>query len=155
MTENELLLKTAFCCMACDGDIAQEEVSLLSNVVRKSPKFENINLEMKLKEYVEQLNLLKGSFISDYLNEIKKAELSLEEEQEIIKFAIDTIEADSNIEYSEISFFKQIRNCLKISDSSIYAMYPDKEDLEYFLLPDIIDYSYNWDVSLSNINFNE
>ena len=140
MTENELLLKTAFCCMACDGDIAQEEVSLLSNVVRKSPKFENINLEMKLKEYVEQLNLLKGSFISDYLNEIKKAELSLEEEQEIIKFAIDTIEADSNIEYSEISFFKQIRNCLKISDSSIYAMYPDKEDLEYFLLPDIIDY---------------
>lgn len=155
MTENELLLKTAFCCMACDGDIAQEEVSLLSNVVRKSPKFENINLEMKLKEYVEQLNLLKGSFISDYLNEIKKAELSLEEEQEIIKFAIDTIEADSNIEYSEISFFKQIRNCLKISDSSIYAMYPDKEDLEYFLLPDIIDYSYNWDVSLSNINFNK
>lgn len=155
MTENELLLKTAFCCMACDGDIAQEEVSLLSNVVRKSPKFENINLEMKLKEYVEQLNLLKGSFVSDYLNEIKKAELSLEEEQEIIKFAIDTIEADSNIEYSEISFFKQIRNCLKISDSSIYAMYPDKEDLEYFLLPDIIDYSYNWDVSLSNINFNK
>ena len=155
MTKNELLLKTAFCCMACDGDIAQEEVSLLSNVVRKSPKFENINLEMKLKEYVEQLNLLKGSFISDYLNEIKKAELSLEEEQEIIKFAIDTIEADSNIEYSEISFFKQIRNCLKISDSSIYAMYPDKEDLEYFLLPDIIDYSYNWDVSLSNINFNK
>lgn len=155
MTKNELLLKTAFCCMACDGDIAQEEVSLLSNVVRKSPKFENINLEMKLKEYVEQLNLLKGSFVSDYLNEIKKAELSLEEEQEIIKFAIDTIEADSNIEYSEISFFKQIRNCLKISDSSIYAMYPDKEDLEYFLLPDIIDYSYNWDVSLSNINFNK
>lgn len=26
MEINELYLKTAFCCMACDGDIADEEV---------------------------------------------------------------------------------------------------------------------------------
>lgn len=155
MNNSDLLLKTAFCCMACDGEIAQEEVTLLSNIMNNSRKFENINLEVKLKEYVEQLNQLKGSFVSDYLNEIKKTELSLEDEQEIIRFAIETIEADSNIEYSEISFFKQIRKCLNISDSSIYEMYPDKEDIEDYLLPDIMDYSNNWEVSLININFSK
>ena len=29
MMSNELLLKTAFCCMACDGEIAQAEVELV------------------------------------------------------------------------------------------------------------------------------
>lgn len=30
MVIKELYLKTVFCCMACDGDIAKEEFSLLN-----------------------------------------------------------------------------------------------------------------------------
>lgn len=32
MKVNELYLKTAFCCMACDGDIALEELELIKKL---------------------------------------------------------------------------------------------------------------------------
>ena len=58
------------------------------------------------------------------------------------------IEADQNIEYSEIRFFKQIRERLKLDDDVILSQLPDKEE---YLLPDVkrsddfscIDYSFN------------
>lgn len=35
MTKEELYLKTVFCCIACDGDIATEEVDWLKICVQK------------------------------------------------------------------------------------------------------------------------
>ena len=36
MEINELYLKTAFCCMACDGDIASEELALIKEYTSNS-----------------------------------------------------------------------------------------------------------------------
>ena len=52
----------------------------------------------------------------------------------LIDFAIQTIKADEQIEYSEIKFFKNIRHRLKISDENILAELPD---IEQFLEEDI------------------
>ena len=35
MNINELYIKTIFCCMACDGDIAKEEVELIKSITSK------------------------------------------------------------------------------------------------------------------------
>ena len=40
MKTNELYLKTAFCCMACDGDIATEEIELINTDKFKKEKLE-------------------------------------------------------------------------------------------------------------------
>ena len=70
----------------------------------------------------------------------------------MIKIAIATIEADEQIEYSEISFFKKIRKNLAISDETILEALPDKED---YLLPDIADNDvFEWNIKLPNINVN-
>ena len=34
--DKELYLKTAFCCMACDGNIAEEEVQLIRDYTKES-----------------------------------------------------------------------------------------------------------------------
>lgn len=52
----------------------------------------------------------------------------------LVTLAIKAIEADNNVEYAEVKFFKKIRSRLTISDEEILAEHPDKED---FLLPDI------------------
>ena len=71
---------------------------------------------------------------------------------EIIKIAIQTIEADNKIEYSEISFFKKIRQRLNVSDEKILVEFPDKED---YLLPDIkMPEDMNWNVHFENIKLN-
>ena len=151
-TKNELYLRTAFACMACDGDIAMEEIALVKKMIEQSNLFSSINVESKLNEYVEQINKHGRSFLSAYLSDVSNAELVEKEEMEIVRIAIQTIEADNRIEYSEISFFKKIRQRLNVSDATILAEFPDKED---YLLPDIkMPEDMNWNVHFENIQLN-
>lgn len=151
MEINELYLKTAFCCMACDGDIASEELELLKDYASNSELFLKVEIENKLNEYVAEINRQGISFLNAYLKEIASFPLTEVQEMNIVKIAIQMIEADHKIEYSEISFFKKIRLKLSISDEAILAEMPDKED---YLLPDIIqkDYEFVLDSVFSTIN---
>ena len=151
-TKNELFLRTAFACMACDGDIATEEIALVKQFTEQSNLFSTIDVENKLNDYVAQINKQGRGFLSAYLNDVSSAELNEQEEIEIVKIAIQTIEADEKIEYSEVSFFKKIRQRLNVSDETILSEFPDKED---YLLPDIkVPEEMKWNVSFENIQFN-
>lgn len=151
MEINELYLKTAFCCMACDGDIASEELELIKKHASNSELFQKLDIESKLNEYVAGINKQGVLFLNSYLREVVSSFLTEAQELNIVKIAIQMIEADNKIEYSEISFFKKIRLNLSISDKVILAEMPDKED---YLLPDIIqkEYEFVLDSAFSTIN---
>lgn len=149
---NELFLKTVFCCMACDGEIANEELTLVKNIATDQAVFEGLDVSTKLGEYAESIQRVGNEFLTSFLKELAAAQLSANEELQIVKLAIDTIEADNNIEYSEISFFKRIRAKLKISDEAILAELPERED---YLLPEINENdNQDWIVSFENISIN-
>ena len=141
--------------MACDGEIAPEEISLVKNLAEDMKLFEGLNVEEKLNDFVAQINQIGLSFLSNFLNEVEGADLSTAEQLEIVKVAIATIEADKNIEYSEIKFFKKLRNRLSISDGKIEKAFPERDDLDTYLLPDMKDSEeIAWNVTFSNINLN-
>lgn len=134
MNNQELLLKTIFACMACDGDIASEEVQVLRELIANTDLFKELDVEVVLKKYVDSINKDGVSFLNNYLSDIAEDALSKEEQMCLVDLAFKTIEADKRIEYSEVKFFKKIRVRLSLTDEEILAKYPDKED---FLLPDI------------------
>ena len=152
MKTNELYLKTAFCCMACDGDIADEEIALVKKwTTENSVLFGDLNVEESLNNYVSEINEKGVRFLSEYISEIENTELSENEQLQLLTVAIKMIEADNKIEYSEIVFFKKIRFKLNVSDEAILQKNPGKED---WLLPDIIEEDeFDWDVKFENINF--
>jgi uncharacterized tellurite resistance protein B-like protein len=123
--------------MACDGDIANEEVLTLKKYISNhSKEFDGVDVDSLLNSYVEGINTMGERFLKNYLAEIAECNLSEEEQLNVISLAINIIEADEKIEYSEIAFFKKIRLKLSISDDKILSQLPGKED---YLLPDIID----------------
>lgn len=134
MNNQDLFLKTIFACMACDGDIATEEVQLLRELIANTDLFKELDVEVTLNKYIDSINQNGVSFLNQYLSEVAEDELSKEEQMQLVDLAFRTIEADKNIEYSEIKFFKKIRVRLSLTDKEILSKYPDKED---FLLPDI------------------
>ena len=134
MTKQELYLKTMFCSMACDGDIAQEEIEMVKAIAMQTPMLEGLDVENVLNTYVSAINQDGSLFLKKYLNELSEVDLTSEEELQIVELSIRMIEADTRIEYSEVKFFKKIRSRLSVSDEQILAQHPDKED---FLLPDI------------------
>ena len=136
---DKLLLKTAFCCMASDGNIDNREITLIKSMCEKSSLFDNFNFQEEINTLITKINTNGKEFISCYFDLLKAKSLTEQEELTLIDFAIQTIKADDVIEYSEIKFFKNIRHRLKISDENILAVYPD---IEQFLEADIITESF-------------
>ena len=134
MERTELYLKTIFCCMACDGEIAKEEFELVKYLSSEYDIFSEVEIETCLNKWISSINENGALFLKEFLNELSEANLSASEQMLVVDFAIRTIEADKRIEYSEIKFFKKIRNRLSITDEKILEKYPDSED---YLLPDI------------------
>lgn len=114
MEQNELLLRTAFACMSCDGDIATEEVEMIKQMATDKHLFGDIDIDKELNDLVNEINLKGKGFLKQYLACF--AELSLTEDQElnVADVAVQTIRSDKKIEYSEIKFFKILRSNLKI-----------------------------------------
>lgn len=134
MTKEELYLKTVFCCIACDGEIAKEEVDLVREMSAKDSIFSGLDSETLINSWISEINEQGGSFLQSYLKEINSVELDEKEQLLLVSLALKAIEADNRIEYAEVKFFKKIRARLSVSDKMILAEHPDKED---FLLPDI------------------
>lgn len=152
MKTSEIYLLTAFVCSACDGDIAPKEIALLKDWSEKSNLFGEIDVEAKLNEYVEAINKYGNSFINDFLLLLEEYNLSIDEQKEVIRIAIEMIETDGLILYSEVKFFKRLRSYLSISNEEILASMPDKED---YLLPDIktSDYIFDEEIKFAEITF--
>lgn len=148
MTRNELYLKTLFCCSSCDGEIASDEISILKGIVENNGLFNDMDIETILNEYIRDINEQGKDFLKGYLNELLEIQLSDDEQIKIIELAIKMIEADNQILYSEVKFFKKIRLNLSITDERILEALPEAED---YLLPDIMtdDKETDW----SNISF--
>lgn len=156
MEIKELYLKTAFCCMACDGDIAPEEVEK----IKELPQFKEMDVQQILSDYLSQLKAEGNVFLKKYLDEVKTANLTENEECELANIAIQTIEVDKSVEYNEVAFFKKIRKRLNASDEKLLTAIPENPDVidqispEDYLLSDITneDDLSLWTDSLSNIN---
>ena len=150
MSKEELYLKTVFCCIACDGDIATEEVNMVRELCSKDNVFSSLDSEKYFNSWITEINEQGGIFLQSYLKEINSVELNEKEQLLLVSLAIKAIEIDNRIEYAEVKFFKKIRSRLTISDEAILAEHPDKED---FLLPDInIEEIPQWD---NNTHFSQ
>ena len=139
VTFDKLLLKTAFCCMASDGHIDNREVAVIKEMCKNSPLFETFNFEEEINLLVSKINSQGKEFIQYFFDLLSNTNLSEQEALTLIDFAVKTIKADEQIEYSEIKFFKNIRHRLKISDEAILKAYPG---LEFFLEEDITSESH-------------
>ena len=142
MDINELYLKTLFCCSACDGEIASEEVALVKRLTENEKAFEELDVESILNRYVELINVQGSSFLKNYLKELEEASLTNEQQIKLIDLAIKMIEADNQVLYSEIKFFKKIRSYLSITDESVLERMPNKED---YLLPETKESEFSFD----------
>jgi len=142
-TFNELMLQTAFSCMASDGDIDQSEVQLIKTLEQDENLFGFEDIENELSRLVQKINKKGLGFLREYLHHLSQSHLTEKQEIEIVRTAIKTIKADNEEKYSEIKFFKIIRTKLNISDEKLIEALPEFENLEEdYLQQDIISKSY-------------
>jgi len=69
---NILLLKTAFCCMACDGEIASEEVELIRTICKENSALQEVDFETEIDQFITEINVDSKKFLSDFFKILKK-----------------------------------------------------------------------------------
>lgn len=146
---NNLLLRTAFACMACDGDIAPEEVNLIKSLADKEHLFGNIEIVNGLNALLDEINNLGKGFLKSYLSTVKEAQLNEDDSIKLLNVAAKTIKADNIIKYSEIKFFKVIKANLDISDEAILEKVDGVDEM--WVAQDIKDYGLLYDSYFEDI----
>ena len=137
---DELLLKTAFCCMASDGEIAQEEIDTIQKLCQREEMLKKMDFQNEIKRFVEEINKQGMQFIKNYLDELEKTSLTELENINLLNIVFEVIFADGKVEYSEVKFFRNIRVRLSISDEVIEKNFANTPDLDVFLAKDIVDH---------------
>lgn len=130
-----LLIKTAFACMACDGNIDARELECVNKFIQEEEICEPAELKIELNSLVDKFNMGSNEFMTGFFRELKDATLSRDDQLKIIEYALAIIRADEEIDYREIKFFKIIRSLLPVSSEDIRKKF---EDIEEFLAEDIL-----------------
>jgi len=140
----KLILKTAFSCMACDGDIDKAELALIQKTEEKEQLFGISDFSNQINLLFNEINNSGKDFLRDYLKELENNDFSTEQLLKIIEVSIKMIKADKIEKYSEFKFFKILRGKLNISDEEIIKKLGDQFDnLESdYLSQDIISSKY-------------
>ena len=73
---NKVLLLTSVCCMACDGEIAKEEVSTLKKLSEEQHLFEKDDLNGVLPIIMDSLTKYGYEFVKSYLDLLGNADFS-------------------------------------------------------------------------------
>jgi len=110
--------------MACDGDIDKREIELIKSLEENEGLFGLDNIQDALNELVSAINSRGKAYLQGVLASLEAAQLSDEQQLAVVRTAIRTIEADDQIEYSEIRFFKLIRSNLSIGKKYILEHIP-------------------------------
>jgi len=124
----DLLIKTALVCMFSDGIADPAEIKKMSQFIDADDTTSVEARRKKMIDYADNYKADKDSFLKTYFHELKVEELSVSEQCQIIRCAIEVIQADESIDYSEIVLFKLIRDHLTVSDSDLVKYVPQSTD---------------------------
>lgn len=138
--------------MACDGEIAKEEVSTLKKLSEEQHLFKKEELNEVLPIVMDSLVKYGYEFVTSYLDLLEKASFNDIQALQILDVATKTIYADNKIEYDEIKFFKSIRKHLKVTDEQILSKVDGVED--YWLSADAQDNNMSaFEINFSNVDY--
>jgi uncharacterized tellurite resistance protein B-like protein len=137
----KLLLKSAFCCMAADGNIDEREINIIRLLCEQSSLFDKMEFTNEINKLIVSINANRYEFIKSYFESLEQTNFSEEQKLSILDISLNTIRADEIIEYKEIKMVKNISHRLKISNEKILASFSDID----FLLEEDITSDNKWD----------
>lgn len=125
----KLLFKVAFCAMACDGEIAPEEIEEMKKIEKNTSFFRAFDLSHELTQLIEELNNKGIRIVEELFQNLKESDLNAIQELIILEVAIRIIAADKKYDENEIKFINLLRAKLKVHDELIIDRFGKTEIL--------------------------
>jgi uncharacterized tellurite resistance protein B-like protein len=124
----DFLFKSAVMVMACDGDIADKEINEIKSIVANEIYFMGYDFEEQLKVNIDNIKTDVKAAINQYLNEIEKNNLNENQEILLVEVLLRVIEADNDVQTSELKFLQMVKAKLKVDEQTLIVKFPNKID---------------------------
>lgn len=122
------LFKSAVIAMACDGDIAEAEISEIRNIVANEIYFMGYDFEEPLKSNTENIKANGKNAINQYLQEIVTNDLNAHQEILLIEVLLRMILADGKVDENELKFLQMAKSKLKTDEQTLIVKFPHQID---------------------------
>jgi uncharacterized tellurite resistance protein B-like protein len=142
------LFKSAVMAMACDGDIAEEEINEIKNIVANEIYFMGYDFEEPLKSNIKNIKVNGKNAINQYLQEIVTNDLNEHQEILLVEVLLRMIQADTKVEESELQFLHLVKSKLKTDEVTLITNFPNH--INY-----LIDFNRNGQNKEFNKDINE
>ena len=128
-TFRKILLHAAVFAMACDGEVHDDEVASIRELVEESPYFAGFDAGPEVEAVLEQLRGRSGQAIENYLEDLRELSLSDDQEVRIYEVLIQMINADDKIHSSERRYVSRFKKALGTSERTLIVNFPTHLDL--------------------------
>jgi uncharacterized tellurite resistance protein B-like protein len=122
------LFKSAVMAMACDGNIAEAEISEIRNIVANEIYFMGYDFEEPLKSNTENIKANGKNAINKYFQEIVANDLNEHQEILLIEVLLRMILADGKVDESELKFLHMAKSKLKTDEQTLIVKFPHQID---------------------------
>lgn len=122
------LFKSAVMAMACDGNIDENEIAEIKNLVANEIYFMGYDFEEPLQINIENIKTNGTKAINQYLQEISTNSLTVQQEILVIEVLLRIIQADNKVEESEIKFLQMVKSKLKTDEQTLIVKFPNQID---------------------------
>ena len=124
----DFLFKSAVIAMACDGNIAEEEINEIKNIVANEIYFMGYEFEGPLHKNIEEIKINGKNAVNQFLQEITTNNLNEHQELLLIEVILKIIQADAIIEENELKFFHLAKSKLKTDEQTLIIRFPHQID---------------------------
>ncbi len=124
----DFLFKSAVMAMACDGNIAETEIEEIKAIVANEIYFMGYDFREPLKSNITNIKLNGKRAVNQYLQEIGTSGLNEHQEVLLIEVLLRIIEADNDVQQSELKFLQMAKAKLKIDEQTLIVKFPKQID---------------------------
>lgn len=124
----DFLFKSAVIAMACDGNIAEEEINEIKNIVANEIYFMGYEFEEPLQKNVEEIKINGKNAVNQFLQEITNNDLTEIQELLLVEVLLKIIQADAKVEENELRFLHLTKSKLKTDEQTFIIKFPHQID---------------------------
>jgi uncharacterized tellurite resistance protein B-like protein len=119
----DFLFKSAVIAMACDGNIAEEEICEIKNLVANEIFFMGFEFEGPLQKNVEAIRKNGRNAVNHFLQELAISDLNENQELLLIEVLLKVIQADAKVEENELRFLHLVKSKLKTDEQTLIVKF--------------------------------
>ena len=122
------LFKSAVMAMVCNGDIAEEEINEIKNIVANEIYFMGYEFEEPLQKNIEAIKINGKNAVNQFLQEITTNDLNEHQELLLVEVILKIVQADAKVEENELRFLHLAKSKLKTDEQTLIIKFPHHID---------------------------